>query len=147
MNAHTDMTADAAVAAATAAVRAVPVSAALVIATVAPNTKRPGTKAHAAYELYVPGQTVGDYLRAGGRRVELSWDLERGFVTLATNAPAAEAGVPEGMAHLPEEPTEEDAENHEERDVNDEPTVEEQAIAEAQKVFAEVSAKNKRARK
>lgn len=77
MNAQTDMTAD-------AAVRAVPVSAALVIAEVLPNTKRPGTKAHAAFSLYVPGQTVGDYLKAGGRRVELTWDLERGLVTLAS---------------------------------------------------------------
>ena len=104
MNAHTDMSADAAVAAATAAVRAVPVSAALVIAEVAPNTKRPGTKAHAAYSLYVPGQTVGDYLRAGGRRVELSWDLERGFVTLASVWPLPQAEPqPEAAAELTEE--------------------------------------------
>lgn len=46
------------------------------------NPKRPGTKAHARYELYRTGQTVADFLEAGGRRADLRWDEQHGNITI-----------------------------------------------------------------
>lgn len=67
--------------------RELPLPAEAVIHFVGPNTKRPGTKAHAAFSLYAECKTVGDYLKAGGRRVELRWDLARDLIGVSVPMP------------------------------------------------------------
>lgn len=47
------------------------------------NPKRPGTNAHAIFALYQTGMTVAEFLRAGGRRVDLRWDEAHGFISVA----------------------------------------------------------------
>lgn len=47
------------------------------------NPKREGTKAHAMFALYTTGMTVAEFLRAGGRRVDLRWDEAHGFISVA----------------------------------------------------------------
>lgn len=54
------------------------------IAVLVPNPKRPGSASHARFELYSQHTTVAAFLAAGGRRADLAWDLERGFISLST---------------------------------------------------------------
>jgi hypothetical protein len=46
------------------------------------NPKRPGTNAHAMFELYKDGQTVAQYVEAGGGRDWVRWDVSKGYITL-----------------------------------------------------------------
>lgn len=46
----------------------------------AKNPKRPGSAAHARFDLYKPGMTVDEFLAAGGWRADISWDLRQGFI-------------------------------------------------------------------
>jgi hypothetical protein len=63
-----------------------------VLATVAPNPKKAGSKAHSVYACYVQGQTVREFVdavKASGKSEKeamdnLKYDMSRGFVTLAT---------------------------------------------------------------
>jgi hypothetical protein len=64
---------------------------ALVIATVMPNPKRPGSKSYVRYDMYHrAGQTIGEFVAAyktaklGEKlaRADLRWDLQHGFITL-----------------------------------------------------------------
>ena len=46
------------------------------------NPKRPGSAAFERFKLYRTGMTVGDFLRAGGTRADISWDRSHKFITL-----------------------------------------------------------------
>lgn len=46
------------------------------------NPKRPGTNAHAMFELYKDGMTVAQYIEVGGGRDWVSWDASKGYITL-----------------------------------------------------------------
>lgn len=54
-----------------------------IVTVLVPNPKRPGSLTHARFELYRTGQTVGEFLAAGGRRVDLKWDEEHKFVSIS----------------------------------------------------------------
>lgn len=47
------------------------------------NPKRAGTSAHTKYALYRTGMTVGEFLRAGGTRGDLTWDAQRSYIEVA----------------------------------------------------------------
>jgi len=53
-----------------------------VVTFVAPNTKKPGSKSHARYELYVVGMTVSEALAAGLTGADIKWDGERGNIKI-----------------------------------------------------------------
>ena len=53
-----------------------------VIATVAPNPKRPDSKSFPRYALYRPGMTVSEYVQLGGRREDIKYDVGKGYITL-----------------------------------------------------------------
>jgi hypothetical protein len=46
------------------------------------NPKRAGSKAHTRFGLYAEGQSVGDYIKAGGTFGDLSWDIQRQYISL-----------------------------------------------------------------
>ncbi len=54
-----------------------------IVTVLVPNPKRPGSLIHARFQLYQTGQTVGEFLAAGGRRVDLKWDEEHKFVSIS----------------------------------------------------------------
>lgn len=54
----------------------------MVIAGVVSNPKRPGSMAHTRFALYREGMTVGAFLKAGGRRDDLSWDVKHGHIKI-----------------------------------------------------------------
>jgi hypothetical protein len=58
-----------------------------VVTVLVPNPKRAGTAAHARYELYRTGQTVQQFLDAGGRSTDLAWDVAHGHVKLEKKVP------------------------------------------------------------
>ena len=47
---------------------------------VAKNPKRSGSAAHARFALYKPGMTVAEFLKAGGWRADIRWDVTQGFI-------------------------------------------------------------------
>lgn len=49
---------------------------------VAENPKRPTAAAHARFALYRTGQTVAEFLAAGGTKADLSWDRVHGFIRI-----------------------------------------------------------------
>lgn len=53
-----------------------------VIMSVQENPKNPGSKAHARYALYSVGMTVDQFLDGGGRKQDIVYDTQRGFITL-----------------------------------------------------------------
>lgn len=46
------------------------------------NPKRPGSAAHARFALYVDGQTVEDFIKAGGTMGDVNFDAGKGFIAL-----------------------------------------------------------------
>jgi hypothetical protein len=50
------------------------------------NPKKPGSESHTRFALYRDGQTVSEFLAAGGRKADLSWDLEKGFIAIGEAA-------------------------------------------------------------
>lgn len=52
----------------------------------AENPKRAGTKTWHRFALYKTGMTVAEFLEAGGRRVDLSWDAQRQFIRIVATA-------------------------------------------------------------
>jgi len=48
------------------------------------NPKRPGTTAHKRFGFYKDGQTIHDFIKAGGTRGDISWDSDpkRAFITI-----------------------------------------------------------------
>jgi len=47
------------------------------------NPKKPGSESHTRFALYSDGMTVAAFLEAGGRKADLSWDCEKGFITIS----------------------------------------------------------------
>lgn len=70
-----------------------------VLATVAPNPKKVGSKAHSVYACYAQGQTVREFVdavRATGKSEKeamdnLKYDMSKGFVTLGEKTDAAQS--------------------------------------------------------
>jgi hypothetical protein len=46
------------------------------------NPKRPGSASFERFNLYRSGMSVGDFLRAGGKREDISWDRAHEFIRL-----------------------------------------------------------------
>jgi hypothetical protein len=46
------------------------------------NPKRENTKAHEMFALYAKSKTVGDFIKHGGSRGDLSWDANRKFIKI-----------------------------------------------------------------
>ena len=58
-----------------------------VIATVVTeNPKRKGSKSFARYALYQPGMTVLEFIKAGGTRGDINWDVMHKHITLAPSS-------------------------------------------------------------
>ena len=55
---------------------------------VAKNPKRPTSAAGQRFNLYKKGMTVAEFLKAGGWRADIRWDVKQGFVELVQK-PAA----------------------------------------------------------
>jgi hypothetical protein len=53
------------------------------------NPKRKGSKSFARFALYVDGMSVADFLKAGGTRGDINWDVAHEHISL-TPAVAAE---------------------------------------------------------
>lgn len=53
-----------------------------VILFVCENPKNPGSKAHGRFALYTVGMTVDEFIAAGGRKTDISYDTQRGFIKL-----------------------------------------------------------------
>lgn len=47
------------------------------------NPKKPGSESHTRFALYQDGMTVQAFLDAGGRKADLSWDQEKGFISIS----------------------------------------------------------------
>lgn len=59
------------------------------------NPKKAGSAAHRKFALYTDEMTVGEFLKAGGTRIDIKWDLDHGFIALGSQP-----------LELPEEPAE-----------------------------------------
>lgn len=44
------------------------------------NPKRPTSAAGKRFDLYKPGMTVAEFLKAGGWRADINWDLKQRFI-------------------------------------------------------------------
>ena len=47
---------------------------------VAKNPKREGSNGYKRFSLYKTGITIREFLKAGGKTIDLDWDRERGFI-------------------------------------------------------------------
>ena len=54
------------------------------------NPRREGTNGNASFALLVPGMLYEEYIAAGGRSVDLTYDIEHGFVKVVEVEKAAE---------------------------------------------------------
>lgn len=77
-----------------------------IVRVLVPNPKRPGSDTHARFALYQTGATVKEFLDAGGRRVDLRWDVDHKFIAIV--AAADWVAEPEAPAQT-QEPSEEPA--------------------------------------
>lgn len=48
------------------------------------NPKRPGTKSRDRFALYRDGMSVAEFLKAGGKRADISWDTKHGFIEVVS---------------------------------------------------------------
>jgi len=46
------------------------------------NKKRVGSKSWERYEDYKDSKSIGEFLSSGGKKEDLRWDLEKGFLEL-----------------------------------------------------------------
>ena len=44
------------------------------------NPKREGSNGYKRFGLYKTGMTIREFLKAGGKTIDLDWDRERGFI-------------------------------------------------------------------
>ena len=44
------------------------------------NPKREGSGGYKRFEIYKSGMRIRDFLKAGGKTIDLDWDRERGFI-------------------------------------------------------------------
>jgi len=59
---------------------------AVIIVKVDSNPKRAGSKAHERFEFYQTGQTVAEFLEAGGTMADVNYDVTKGFIELTEAA-------------------------------------------------------------
>lgn len=64
------------------------IDSAMVVVSVVPNPKKPGSSAHERFARYQVGMTVAQLLAAGITRADLKWDAERAHIVL---------GAPDGQ--------------------------------------------------
>lgn len=50
------------------------------------NPKRPNSEAAERFDLYRTGMTVGEYIAAGGRQRDITWDAKQGYIRLVDAA-------------------------------------------------------------
>lgn len=62
-----------------------------VIAVLVANPKRPGSLSFARFAIYTTGITVGEFLERGGRRADLKWDADHGFIRIYPDVASMEA--------------------------------------------------------
>lgn len=62
-----------------------------VIAVLVPNPKRPNSLSFARFAIYTTGITVAEFLARGGRRADLKWDADHGFIRLYPDVATMEA--------------------------------------------------------
>ncbi len=55
-----------------------------IIKLVKQNPRKPKTKGHKSFSLIRNGMTVRQYLKHGGRAQDLRWDVDHGYVKLAS---------------------------------------------------------------
>lgn len=60
----------------------------VIFTVVTQNPKRKGSKSFARFALYVPGMTVLEFLKIGGTRGDINWDVAHKHITLAPATPA-----------------------------------------------------------
>ena len=67
--------------------------AAVITLKVEANPKRLNSKSYERFNLYVDGQTIGEFLEAGGTGGDVAYDLAKGYIELdrPLGAPKAEA--------------------------------------------------------
>lgn len=53
-----------------------------IIAKLAPNPKKPSSASYARYALYEVGQSVADFIKAGGTKGDVQYDAGKGFIEL-----------------------------------------------------------------
>jgi hypothetical protein len=51
-----------------------------VISFVKPNPKKPSSAAHGRYALYVVGMSIAEFIRAGGTKADVLYDMSKGFI-------------------------------------------------------------------
>lgn len=56
---------------------------AIIVKYISDNPKRVGTAAHARFDLYVPGITVGEYMAAGGTLDDIYSDIARAYIVVS----------------------------------------------------------------
>lgn len=66
-----------------------------IVRVLVPNPKRPGSDTHTRFALYQTGATVKEFLDAGGRRVDLRWDVDHKFIAIVAAADWVEGATPE----------------------------------------------------
>ena len=54
---------------------------------VADNPKRAGSPSHRRFALYRDGMTVGEFLKAGGQRSDIAWDVDKGWISVEAPPP------------------------------------------------------------
>lgn len=50
------------------------------------NPKRPNSEAAERFNLYKNGMTVGEYIAAGGRQRDVTWDVKQGYIRIVDAA-------------------------------------------------------------
>lgn len=62
----------------------------------ASNPKKPGSNAWHRFNLYKDGMTVNDFLRAGGTRSDLHYDVDHNFIDITTLENRSDGSAPNG---------------------------------------------------
>lgn len=55
-----------------------------IISFVAPNPKKPSSAAFQRYALYSVGQSIADFIKAGGTKADVQYDLGKGFIKVVS---------------------------------------------------------------
>jgi len=65
------------------------------------NPKREGSNGYKRFSLYKTGITIREFLKAGGKTIDLDWDRERGFIaTQDKEKPGSAAKSPKSTYKL-----------------------------------------------
>ena len=64
------------------------------------NPKRPGSRAHDAFCLYQEGITVEEFVKRGGTKGDVVWDLRKGFIEVSGNKDGIKKEKSDAEEHL-----------------------------------------------